>query len=198
MTGLIVLGFIASYVLLAWFIIKAAPGIGGKTAAVTFSVLIPFWDLPFGYANFHRNCSEYGGVHFASKVGANEAILVDQDIGYQPDELIRLGYRVVEYGSPGRILRFTATSSGLVKSTHDAALSQIKVHAIGNQVLPWNLMRQDFLITRIDTGTVLARHTEFRWRGLWWQVQAAPLLGEGIRCYSRGGEQILPAVARGK
>ena len=197
MIGLAVLAVVAAYVAVFGFVIAKARNRTEKISAVAIALLIPFWDLPFGYLNFRHHCAELGGLHVEAKLGAAEAILVDPDLAYTPDQLQGYGFKIIEYGKLGQIARFTASTKGLIKSIHEAPVSSLKVHFIANQRLPWNLVRRDFLVSHIKTGQVVARHTDFLWRGLWWQIQAAPLLGNGGRCHVPKDNAVLAVVARG-
>ncbi len=197
MIGLTVLVVIAIYIGVFGYVISHARNRGERIAAIVVALAIPFWDLPIGYFNFQRHCSQDGGIHLRKNLPASDAILVDRDLAYTPEQLTRYGFKVIEYEAPGQIVRYTATSSGLTKSNHNAALSTLKVHFNANQMLPWHLVRRDLLISRIDNGEVVARNTDFRWRGLWWQVEMAPLLGDGGRCQVTSDSHVLSAIARG-
>ena len=196
MMGLAILAGIAIYVSVCWLIVRALKTTWAKSAAVLAALAIPFWDLPIGYYNYYRHCAEEGGLRVSVQIAPMDAILVDPDTGYTPQELLRRGFKVIEVGRPGEtIYRFTVEDGRLVKSTHSTPVSEFRIGFMGHKSLPWNLVQSETLITRVKSGEVLVRQNTFRWRGLWWQVQAAPLLGDGAICFPSRDDSALNAIA---
>ncbi len=192
MIGLTVLAVIAIYIGVFAYIVVHARNRAEKIAAIVVALAIPFWDLPFGYFNFYHHCSQDGGLHISKDLPALNAILIDPSVGYRPEDVLRFGFKTVEYANSSETIRYTADASGLSKSIHSAPISPIKIQYSGNQMLPWNLIRSDYIVSRVDNGQVIARQTDFKWRGLWWQVSAAPLLGSDTE------KPLLAAVARNR
>ena len=197
MIGLTVLAAIAAYVGLTWFAVRKLKEKWAKAIVIVVALAIPFWDLPIGYFKFQHYCTEYGGMHLNADLPPTDTILVDRDLSYTPEQLSRYGFRTIEYGVPGAIVRYTLSPSGFHKSSHDSPLSTLKIQTIGNQMLSWNVVRRDFIASRVDTGQIVARYTDLRWRGLWWQVNAAPILGDGGRCYAASENPVLALIPRG-
>ena len=196
MVGLIVLAVVVIYIAFWWFVVAKLKGGWAKTAAVLVALAIPLWDLPIGYLHFWRTCSELGGLHTGKGLRPTDSVLVER--GYKPDELVRYGFKVIEYSAEGGVQRYTSGPAGLVKSVHSSPVSEIRINLVLNQRLPWNLLRHDVSASRIDTGEVVARHTNLHWRGLWWQVELSPLLGDGGSCYEINDVPVLTALVRGR
>ena len=194
MIGLLVLGGAAAYVAIFWFVIAKARNRGERISAIVVALLIPFWDLPFGYANFYRHCSNEGGVRVSKNLQAN-TILVDQSAGYTPEEILKLGFKSVEYLATDKVIRYEPALKGVTKSTHPSPLSTLRVHSPGSKPLSWNLIRHDYFVSQIDGGQVVASQTDFEWRGMWWQVSGAPLFGHGGFCLGVNDRPMLSLVA---
>ena len=195
--SLLILGVVVGWVVLWVYVFKHAPNRGVRVGAVLVAVLVPFWDLPIGYFNFQLKCHEFGGLRIEAKHPPVRAILVEDEVGYKPEQLIRYGFSTVEFGERPHVLRYTAIQNSLVKSTHEDLLSTVKIHVVRNQILDWNLVRRDLLISRINDARVIARHTDFHWLGLWWQREASPTLGDGGRCFASNETAVLTRVAAG-
>jgi hypothetical protein len=195
--GLAVIAGLALYIGIFWLIVRALKQRWAKALAVVIAVAIPFWDLPFGYLSFQQDCKQYGGLHVFEKVSPATAIFIDRHIGYTPDQLKRFGFKVIEYGEPGNITRYTAAKDGYIKSTDQTAISKVMVHFQPNQQLPWHVVRRDYLASNVETKSVIARYTDIRWLGMWWQVEASPIFGDGGRCYFSGDNPILALLAKG-
>jgi len=198
MIGLTVLAVIAIYIGVFAYIVVHARNRAEKIAAIVVALAIPFWDLPFGYFNFYRHCSQEGGIHLSKELPPSSAILVDSSSGYTPNQVLRFGFKAVEYEASGQIIRYVRESQDIVKSTHAAPISALRVIFAGHKILPWNLTRTDYVVTRLDNGQVVASQTDFQWRGMWWQVASAPLLGDGGRCRRPSDEPMLAVIARTK
>ena len=192
MIGLAVLAVVAAYVAVFGFVIAKARSRTEKISAIVIALLIPFWDLPIGYLNFSRHCSEDGGIKVNKGLPATDAILVEASAGYTPEEIFRFGFKAAEYLSPTGIIRYTAGEKGVVKTAHPSPKSALKIQFNGEKQLPWNLVRSDYIVTRLDSGQVMATQTDFKWRGMWWQVSGAPIFGYGISCL---GARDLPMLA---
>jgi hypothetical protein len=196
MIGLTILAVIAVYIGVFAYVVVHARNRAEKIAAIAVALAIPFWDLPFGYFNFYRHCSQEGGVHVGVNIPPATSILVDSSSRYTPNEILRFGFKVVEYEAPGEIVRYTRESKGLTKSIHATPMSNIKIKFAGHKNLPWNLIRSDYVVTRLDNEQIVASQTDFQWRGMWWQVSAAPLLGYGSQCLGEKDKPMLALMAR--
>src|SRR5713101_5452421 len=125
MIGLTVLAVIAIYIGVFAYIVVHARNRAEKIAAIVVALAIPFWDLPFGYFNFYRHCSQEGGLHVSNDLPALNAILIDPSVGYRPEDVLRFGFKAVEYANRGETIRYTADGGGLSKSTHPRPISAI-------------------------------------------------------------------------
>ena len=197
MIGLADLAGVAIYIALWWYLVRILKHTWAKALAILVALAIPFWDLPFGYLAFKGDCATYGGLHISQRIPASDTIFVDRHIAYRPEYLRRFGFKVVEYGEPGNITRYTATPTGYAQSKHLDAISTLKVSFVANQALPWGVIKRDFLVSRVDTSQVLASYSDLRWSGLWWQARAAPILSDGGRCYAVDENPLLTLIARG-
>ncbi len=196
MIGLTVLAVIAIYIGVFAYIVVHARNRAEKIAAIAVALAVPFWDLPIGYLNFYRHCSQEGGIYVSNEVPASDAILIDSSAGYTPEEITRFGFKIVEYVSRDETIRYTAERNGLNKSIHTTPVSKIKIQFSGHQTLPWNLVRTEYIVSRLDNGKVVAKQTDFYWRGMWWQVAAAPLLGDGSNCLREAERPMLAVIGR--
>ena len=192
MIGLAVLAGIAIYIAVWWLLVSSLKRTWAKAAAIVIALAIPFWDFPIGYYNFERHCSAEGGLRVVSKFPPSDSILLDQSTGYRPEDLVRYGFKTIEYRTKnGAIERFTLESRKFSKTLDSAPKSTIKVLFVGHKTLAWHLIQSEMVAQRVGDGQIVARHNTFLWAGVWWQAAAAPFFGYGARC----GETDAPLVS---
>mgnify|MGYP001606019129 CR=1 FL=1 len=108
----------------------------------------------------------------------------------------------------GQLVRFTCPV-GLadeVKSFLKNNVVDITIPTTGGRVpsgsygryTRYDVVQHDYVVSQIDNGRVVASQTDFEWRGLWWQVSAAPLIGHGGFCLGAKDRSMLEQIARGK
>ena len=168
----------AGAVVLAYFI----PKWPAKVAAVALLVGIPFWELPYGYYNFHRLCSHDGGLRVFESILPQKSICADYPLDYSAKDLLRFGFESVEArNKTGEVTRIVATGATLQDSSKKL-VSALCVTFVNNGHLPWRVLRHDFLVIRATDNALVARHSVFDWFGMWWQEAASPMLGRGGIC----------------
>ena len=182
MIGLLVLGGAAAYIAIFWFVIAKARNRGERISAIVVSLLIPFFELPFGIINFYRHCSLEAGIHRYEDLRSIDAVLIDGSAGYRPEELLKLGFKTVEYRNRGEIVRVAFDSNKLSKSVHPTPISAHLYESSYNKKLPWNIYRNDQSVTRLSDRKVVARRTDFSWGGLWWEAFTGMRVVSPIQC----------------
>jgi hypothetical protein len=197
--GTMVLGAAFAYVAAFYFLAKHAPTRALKIAAIVIGVAIPFWDLPIGYVNYRLQCYEHGGLQIFGDPPSTESILIDRGIGYRPDYLAKYGFKKIEYvTTPARVATYTITKQGIEKSDQANPTSAYKISHVGNQPAGWSVIRRELTLSRLDSGKVIARHSEFFWNGMWWQTAIAPG-GTDVHCHAgqRDHEEFLRFASKG-
>jgi len=170
MAGLLIIGAAVAYVGIFWFLAAKAQIIGVRILTILIALAIPIWDMPIGLLKVHQLCSSEGGVHTDKDLQPTDSILVDENAGIRPADVLKVGFKTVEYISREGVLRYSMTATGLSSSLHSVPVSTLKYQFGGQKLLPWNLTRTDFLISRLSDNRVVARQTSFGWRGTWWEV----------------------------
>jgi hypothetical protein len=198
MVGLLVLIFLVGYVAFWFYLIRRARNRLEKVAAISIALLIPFWDLPIGYGNYRMHCERDGGLHVFEKFAPSDSIFID-GLGCAPQQLAKAGFRLIECQADSRskVIAFTATKKGIETSENLGTSSKYKLSSISNQPAGWNVMRSDVVLARIGDNKILAKHSEFQWRGLWWQIELAPLAGAGPQCHTRGDQTLWRLALKG-
>lgn len=176
-------------VAIVWALIAAAiarfiPNWPGRIAFFTIAVAIPFWELPYGYYNFQKLCREEGGLKVLEKIAPQEDVCADFPFDISGKDLLKFGFSSVEARTnTGDVHSFFAQPAATPpESSVGHTVSNYCVTFVNNNHLPWGVIRHDFLITHVDSGRIAAKHSVFDWFGMWWQQQAAPMLGRGGAC----------------
>ena len=194
MIGLLVLGGVAAYVALWWFVISKARNRSERISAIVIALLIPFWDLPISYLKFIKLCSEEGGIHINKDFRPTNSILIAEGTGYRPENVLKLGFTTAEFVFREQIVRYSDDGKGIVKSSHTTPNSALKFQFLGQRMLPWRLTRTDYVVTRVDDGQVVARQTDFGWLGMWWEVALGIRFTSGNRCAGVWDRELLAAL----
>lgn len=197
MAGLLILGGAAAYVALWWFVISKARNRGERVSAVVIALLIPFWDLPFGYFNFYRLCSQEGGLHVDKELRAADSILLAESTAYRPEDVLKLGFKTVEFMSRGQVIRYSSSPAGVLRTTHTQAISPLVYEFSSNKPLPWNVVRSDYEVKRIGDGKILARQTDFGWNGMWWESNFRVQVTSARHCSGVPSKSVLLVLAEG-
>jgi hypothetical protein len=198
MVGLLFLGGVVGYVAFWFFIVKRARNRLEKFAAISLALLIPFWELPIGYANYRLHCSRDGGLRIFDRVSGSDSIFVE-GLGCSPQQLIRAGFRTIECKSQtsSDVLAFTADNRGIERSNRTKATSQLQISSVMNQPVGWNVYRRDVRLALTNDKKLLAQHAEFYWNGLWWQVALFPNGGSVSHCHAGEDDQIWRIALKG-
>lgn len=180
------------WVAIAAVIARFIPGWPARIVVFALLVGIPFWELPFGYYNFQKLCSEQAKLKIFDKIPPQDSVCIDYPDVQFIRVLLKQGFTVVEV--PDRFgdieKRLPDFSPGKVKSGQFT--SPYCVVFASNTPLPWRVLRHDVQIVRARNGHVVARQSQFGWSGMWWQQSASPVLGRGGDCYE---DPTAPVVA---
>jgi hypothetical protein len=192
--GITILAVVGIYVgVVGWLVTSVVKSNWGRVAVVMTALAIPFWDWPYGYYNFRHTCDREGGLRLYEKFEPTTHVFFDYPI--HPESVIRHGFQTVEYRSGSEVRRYSAGER--TTSIHKSPVSLIKLSVIPNQEAKANLIRRDYIATRISDSRLLAKYSDFRWEGLWWQRAIAPLLGDGGRCHFPNEQPLLSVMAHG-
>ncbi len=168
-----------------------------KIATVVMLVVIPFWELPYGARNFAEVCRLEGGLHVLTPVSPQNIICADYPFDSSAASLARFGFDAVESrASNGEIAIFAGRSQPL-KRVETTLRSEYCVTFVNGIQLPWRLLRHDFVVKRVADGVIVARHSVFDWRGMWWQEAASPVLGRGGQCREDPIEPVMAMLRAG-
>ena len=100
MIGLMVIGVIVGYVLLAKFIVTKVlqrDGLKKANIALAIMILIPTWDIILGYPIYEYLCLTKAGVHIYKTVDDVEGFYIgEKDAQNEPYEPYK-GYKYIEY-----------------------------------------------------------------------------------------------------
>jgi hypothetical protein len=169
--GLMVLGALFAYVAVFYQLVKRAPTRTLKIAVVIVGLAIPCWDLPISYLSYRMQCSEHKGMHIFGDSPRADSILIDPGVGYaSADLLTKYGFKRVEYATPSQIVTFTKTPQGIEKSSQAKPTSAYRISRTYGQQAGWNATRRDLILSNVESGNVIARHSEIFWHGMWWQI----------------------------
>jgi hypothetical protein len=197
--GTMVLGAAFAYVAAFYFLAKHAPTRPLKIAAVVVGLAIPFWELPISVVSYGLQCHEHGGLQILGDPPRAESIVFDPDIGYRPDYLVKqYGFKRIEYVNGSRVSAYTVTNKGLERSIQSIPSSAFKISYVANQSASWNVARNDLILAHVATGKVVARHSGFVLRGMWWQ-DAIAFAGRATlgRCHMNDQNELLRFASQG-
>ncbi len=173
----------AVWALIAAAIARFIPNWPGRIAFFALAVGVPFWELPFGYYNFQKLCSEQAKLQVFEKIPPQDSVCVsDLDSGLYSG-LIRAGFARIEVTGRTDDPTRDAASGRVFRIKKQEAKSSYCYSYKANNHLPWRLLRNDVLITRANDDHVIARQSQFLWGGMWWQEAARPILGHGGVCF---------------
>ena len=199
MIGLVVLGALVAYIAIFYLLAKHAPTRTLRIAAIVVGLAIPFWELPMSFVTYQLQCQQHGGLQILSDPPRAESIVFDPDIGYQPGYLVKqYGFKRIEYVNGSRLSAYTVTNKGIERSTPSNSTSAFKISYAANQPVTRNVTRQDLILSRVDNGKVLARHSGFIWRGMWWQ-DALEIGGRAVlgQCHMNDQNELLQFASVG-
>jgi hypothetical protein len=201
--GLLVLGLAVAYVALLVFLAIRVRSRFLKVVLVTVGLLVPFWDLPMGYLHYRRLCQDQGGLQILAKGPTSKSIFVDQGAGYRAEWLAKQGYTEIEYATSStrlEVATFTVTPNGFEKGRREKPRSALKVSSVYGEDVGWNSVRRDLVLSRMDNGEVIARHSEFHWLGMWWEskLSLAPGQRPSASCHTNGDERLLRIGSGGR
>ena len=174
----------AVWTIIAVVIARFIPNWPGRIAFVAVAVGLPFWELPYGYYNFHALCREQLGLQTFEKIAPQEVVCADYPYVTLHTELLRSGFSAVETrGKAGEIRRYDAKPVGSISGIAQQKLTSNFCLTYTNNIrLPWRVLRHDQLIASAQDGHIVARQSRFSWAGMWWQEGVRPILGRGGEC----------------
>ena len=198
MVSLLILAVVVGWVALWVYVFKHAPNRGVRVGAVFAAVLIPFWDLPIGYFQFHRYCSTEGGIQIYERISPQDKVYFDLLPSDEPEKLLRRGLKVIELRrADGKgVLRQHLEEGKLVSHTVPAPESPVAISITPNVRLEWNIYRHEHVARLIASNKVLIRHTGFTWHGGWLKESFA-LSRERLSCSSPTSDLLTPILQRG-
>ena len=173
----------AVWALIAAAIARFIPNWPGRIAFFALAVGIPFWELPYGYYNFQKLCSEEGRLQVFEKILPQDSVCVgDLDSGVYSG-LIRAGFLRIEVTGKSDDRKRDSASGRIFLTKKQEVKSAYCLEFRANIALPWRVLRSDVLIARANDEHVIARQSQFHWAGMWWQEQARPVVGRGGVCF---------------
>ena len=174
----------AVWALVAAAIARFIPNWPGRIAFFVFAVGIPFWELPYGYYNYHLLCREGLKLQVFEKITPQEVVCADYPYVTIHNDLLKFGFTTVETrGKAGEIKRFTVKPGESVAATNQQGLtSNYCLTFVNNNRLPWRVWRHDQLIARANDRHIVARQSRYSWAGMWWQEEMRPVFGRGGEC----------------
>lgn len=185
------------YVAAAWLIAWKSKQYPIRLAVVGIAIALPFWDFPLGYLALRSNCEKNGGVTTFTTWPPVKAVFVETTPGYSPEEALKHGVQTVEYGAQGNIVRFTASNKGFAKTFHEKTVSEITFARLPRENLAWNIEKNTLIAKRTVNGELIAQQVTYRWHGMWWQLNAGPILGGGMSCPEASKQSLIEVIARG-
>ena len=201
MVAFAILGVVALYFGLCFFVVRALPTIWARWVAVLVAIYLPFWDVPFGYYAFGSYCIAGAGLRKYSEIEPQTTIYLEGvavATREETQQLLKEGFRVVELRPSGsgavEVVRRSVTGVE-ERTTAKAPSSLFGVRASGGQRLSWGILRDDIEAYRVRTGEVVARYSQFRWR-FWLQKLSPPLLGSAGHCPEVGKPFSMRSVIR--
>lgn len=200
MIGLLVLAIAGLYIAFWVWVVVTAKRRSVQVVAILVALAIPFWDVPIGYYNYRMYCDVEAGTRVLQGFEAQEKIYFDSMPSYSANELLRLGFKVVEIARADRqgIARHEKSGTEQILTTVvQASESKITVSISRNQRLPWNIVREDRLARLRSTNEVLARHSAFRWYGGWLSKRLPSMLPIRASCAVSPQDPIVELVRRG-
>jgi hypothetical protein len=199
MIGLIALAAIALYIAILWFIVRALNKNWTKATAIVVALAIPFWDFPIGYYKFISYCRNDGGLRAIENVPPHNTVLFTSFTGLQPEYLIGLGFKTVEFSADdGKgFVRYQVAADGKVEQSRaGVSSSEIRIHTNYSIPLSWNIYKTERTLES-NSGRSLAKANNFVWTGGWIQNIASPMLTSSHRCHPGSVEQILKLALKG-
>jgi hypothetical protein len=200
MIGLAVFGLIAAYVALIVFMVRKARNTVAKASAIAVALLIPFWDLPIGYWQYHELCSSEGGLHVLRSFPAQDRLFFESPSSLSANQLLKAGWQVVEGLDRDQktVIRHRIGQNGeLMTEKADRPSSKVALSVLRDQRLPWYIVREDQVARAYDDGVPLVKYSSFAWRGGWLQASLAPILGVSQRCFAVRGEPVVSILRKG-
>ncbi len=202
MIGLAVLAGVAVYIALFWFVVRTAKSIWAKASALAIAVLIPVWDVPFGFFSYKSLCRHEGGLRVFQPISAQRTICLDGAIGYPPREVMRIGFDSVEIREKiNRIVSYRTSKTGAIDSfipENGKPLSRYCISLRQNQEIPWNIWRHDLFVNDTVTGATVARYSAFHWLGTWWRAKLLAFPGGGLSCHQLRPDEVFAAIREGR
>jgi hypothetical protein len=170
-----------------------------RIAAFALLFGVPFGELPYGYYNFRLLCASEARVQIFEPISPQSNVCVDYPFEHAANEVLKSGFaRVEARGKSGDVREFVAvptTDRPGGRANRITANYCISIAMNINE--PWRILRHDLFVRRASDERVVARQSQFSWRGMWWQEAASPILGRGGHCYSARAE-LFNAVKQGE
>jgi hypothetical protein len=186
------------WVVIAALIARAVPFTSrwGKPLMFAALVAILFWELPVGYSHFRRLCNEETKLQVLEKIPPQDSICLEHLNEGFVVHLKKIGFSKIEIIGQNPASQHylnNPTFKGVLSfSDRGKITSPYCLVTRVNIAVAWDITRADTLIINSQNDRIVARQSQFRWAGLWWQRSASPLLGVGGRC---AGDQETPINA---
>ncbi len=199
MIGLLIFGVAAGYVVLWYYVFKAARTRALRIGTVLVAVLIPFWDLPIGYFEFQRYCWTEGGLHVYERISPQDKVYFVSLPSDSVNEMLRQGFKVVEvFRADGKgIVRHELREGKVTSELVTAPESVIAVYITRNEKLSWNVYRYQHVARSLRNNDVVARHTGFTWHGGWLKESISPVFQGRLSCAAPFSDPLTAVLRQG-
>jgi hypothetical protein len=145
-------------------------------------VAIPFWELPYGYLNFRKECDQATKLSLIETIPSQESICLERFDSVIFARLSEAGFSRVEVAEPAPNAAPFLTQPNLFVLKRTEMKSGYCVRFMGHSLKPWGIQRSETAVIELKTGKRVAHQSNIRWLGTWWQSKMSPMLGDGGSC----------------
>lgn len=198
MESLLILGVAVGWVALWLYIFKHAPNRAARVGAVLAAVLIPFWDLPIGYFEYHRHCATDGGLRVYESIKPQDKVYFETLPTDFPEQLLKQGFKVVEirrFDGKG-VERHEIEQGKVVFRTVMSPESVVAVSRLTPERLDWNIYREGFVAHSLRGTKALATYTTFSWHGGWLKEETDLFRGS-LNCFRNKTNPLINLLRQG-
>ena len=172
----------AVWVVIAAMLARLIPGWWGKGVFFAALVAVPLWELPYGYFNFQRLCTENANLKVVDKILPQDSVCIEHfDLNLYM-ALSNAGFARVELTDHTKVGKSYLNDGRLVLANRENPQSVYCLTFENNIHMPWRILRSDTSIRKARDGSIVGLLSGFYWIGMWWQERARPLLGRGGVC----------------
>ncbi|MEO8145362.1 MAG: hypothetical protein ABI654_14220 [Betaproteobacteria bacterium] len=174
----------AVWTVAAAIVARFIPNWPGRIAFFAIAVGLPFWELPYGYYNFRKLCDEETALKVIQKFQPQDSICIEYfDLGLYR-QLVQAGFTRIEITSRSDNAKEYASNGRVFMTNREQAKSPYCLVFQGNISMSSRIQRSDAVLVRVVDNFPVAKQSDFRWDGTWWQKDTQPILGFGGWCTS--------------